>query len=427
MNRRTLLIALCAVALIAALAAWLVLRAPTVAALAMQERPLERSLQFSARVASTSRVDVGATLTGRVGQVNVDQGARVRQGDILLRLETGELSAAVTQAQASVLQGQARLAGLTTTGRSAVQAGLVQAESVAAAAKKELERTRELVARGFLSAARMDEVQRGAAVAMAQRDAALAQQKANTDVGTDVIQAQAQLAQAQAGLEAAQARLAQATISAPMDARVLARAVEPGQIVQPGRALFTLALDGPVQLVGQVDERYLEQLQVGQLAGVRADAFAQQRFEARVLSIAPLVDAQRGAVEVKLGMTKDAPSFLREDMSLSVEVVTGQRTRALVVPASALRGERQQDKATLWRAMDGRVETRAVRLGLSTLDSVEIVEGLAVGDLVLLGAAPQPGSRVRADGQMGATQAAQRSPKTSAEDAGSAMGNAIGR
>ena len=83
--------------------------------------------------------------------------------------------------------------------------------------------------------------------------------------------------------------------------------------------------------------RYLQQLQVGQQAWVRADAFPAQRFAARVRTIAPLVDAQRGSVEVKLSVDQP-PSLLREDMSLSVEVETARRAAALVVPVSALRG-----------------------------------------------------------------------------------------
>jgi HlyD family secretion protein len=141
------------------------------------------------------------------------------------------------------------------------------------------------------------------------RPAAQAQTQANAEAGTDLVQAQAQLALAQAATQAARARLAQATVLAPADARVLVREVEPGQIVQPGKALLSLALAGPTQLVAQVDERFLDQLQVGQKATVVADAFAGQRFAARVLSIAPAVDAQRGAIEVKFALEQHRPPF----------------------------------------------------------------------------------------------------------------------
>lgn len=384
--------------------------------------PLVRSLQFSARVATLSRVDVGSTLTGRVLQVAVAAGAMVKSGDLLARLESDELRATLAQARAGETQAAARLAGLRSTGRSAAQAGVAQAASMLVAAQADLQRTQELMAQGFISQARMDEARRALAVAQAQMDVAAAQRAAVAEPGTDVAQAQAQLALATSAKAAAAARLDQAVLSAPADARVLARAVEPGQIVQPGRALFTLALAGPLQLVAQVDERYLEQLQVGQVASVLADAYPTQRFTARVLSIAPLVDAQRGAIEVRFSVAQP-PAFLREDMTLSVEVETARLEQALVVPAAALRADESAGQS-VWIVRDGRVQARAVRLGLRTLADAEIVDGLSAGDVVLLGPAPQPGKRVRPDT---AAAPAASTDKGSKEDAGAAMSNAMGR
>ena len=414
-----------AVALLVALAVWWVTRAPLVPAASARMAPLVRSLQFSARVATLSRVDVGSTLTGRVQQVAVAAGAMVKSGDMLVRLESDELRAALAQAQASETQAAARLAGLRSTGRSAAQAGVAQAASVLVAAQADLQRTQELMAQGFVSQARLDEARRALAVAQAQLDGAAAQRAAVAEPGADVAQAQAQLALATSARAAAAARLDQAVLRAPADARVLARAVEPGQIVQPGRALFTLALAGPLQLVAQVDERYLEQLQAGQVASVLADAYPTQRFTARVFSIAPLVDAQRGAIEVKFSVAQP-PAFLREDMTLSVEVETARREQALVVPADALRGDTSAGQS-VWLVRDGRVQARAVRLGLRTLAAAEIVEGLSAGDVVLLGPAPQPGKRVRPDTAAALAASTGKGSKGSKEDAGAAMSNAMGR
>lgn len=405
------------VALAVALGAWWFSRAPAVAAVAVQSAPLLRTLQFSARVATASRVDVGATVTGRVLQVWVAEGAAVGAGDVLVQLEGAELQAALDQARASEQQAAARVAGLASSGRQGAEAGVAQADSVLRAAQSEGRRTQDLVAQGFLSPSRLDEAQRAVAVAQAQLDAARAQRAANA--GTDAAQAQAQLSLARAATQAAQARLAQATLRAPAAARVLTRTVEPGQIVQPGRALLTLALTGPLQLVATVDERYLQQLQPGQPANVRADAYPDQRFAAQVLSIAPLVDAQRGAVEVKFSLAQ-APAFLREDMTLSVSVETARRDAALVVPLAALRSD-DGTAATLWLAREGRVEARKVGLGLRTLESAEVLQGLQAGEVVLVGAAPAPGARVRADFSLPLAR------KPAGEDAGSAITNAVGR
>lgn len=409
----------------AALSAWLLARGTLTDAVAPQLAPLVRTLQFSARVATLSRVDVGSTITGRVAQVLVREGDPVRQGQVLIRLEPDELRAALAQAQASERQARARLANLRSTGRIASGAALDQAEATLRAAQAELARVRQLVDQGFVSASRLDEATRAVAVASAQVTSARAQARANEESGTEIAQAQAQLSLASAATAAARARLAQAAIAAPADGRVLVREVEPGQIVQPGKALLSLALAGPTQLVAQVDERFLDQLQPGQAASVVADAFPGQRFAARVLSLAPSVDAQRGAIEVKFSLEPPVPAFLREDMTLSVEVVTGRRDRALVLPLTALREPTSDGVAMVLVAQEGRARERALRLGLRTLDAVEVLEGLSSGEVVLLGQGIEAGDRVRP--QVIPWQPGAAAAKATREDVGSALGNAVGR
>ncbi|WP_426306285.1 efflux RND transporter periplasmic adaptor subunit [Acidovorax facilis] len=428
MNRRWFAVALgAAVLVVAAFTGAMALRGPQVDALLVQSAPLVRTLQFSARVATLSRVDVGSTVTGRVAQVQVTEGAQVRRGEVLVQLESDELAAALAQAVAAERQAQSRLVGLRSSGRSAAQAARAQANATLQAASASLARVQQLVAQGFYSAAQLDEAQRAVDVARAQQLSAQAQVQANADAGTDVVQAQAQLALARAATVAAQARLAQATLVAPADARVLVRDVEPGQIVQPGKALLSLALAGPTQLVAQVDERFLDQLLPGQKASVVADAFAGQRFTARVLTIAPSVDAQRGAIEVKFALEQQAPAFLREDMTLSVEVETARRERTLVLPQAALRGPVEGDQATAMVLEEGRAQARPVRLGLRTLDAVEVLDGLAEGDTVLRGGAVQAGDRVRARPVAWSAGAATAVSPTPGGDAGSALTNAMGR
>lgn len=358
--KRTLIVTgVAAIVLLVAGAAWMMLRAPQVSAVQVKAAPLVRTLQFSARVATLSRVDVGSTVTGRVARVLVRQGDAVRAGQPLIELETDEWRAALAQAQAAQ----------------------VQADATARQARAELERAQALVAQGFVSASRIDEARRGADVAIGQREAAAA------------------------ATQAAQARLAQTRILAPTAARVLTRQAEPGQIVQAGRALLSLALEGPTQLVAQVDERFLEQLRVGQQAHGVADAFPGQRFAAKVISLAPAVDAQRGSIEVKFALEGTPPAFLREDMTLSVEVLTGQRDQALVIPLSALRGAQ-----SVLVAQDGRARLRPLKLGMRSLEAVEVQEGLQAGEFVLLGPQVLEGQRVRAQAiewqQLGAGQAA---------------------
>ncbi|MBK8665760.1 MAG: efflux RND transporter periplasmic adaptor subunit [Burkholderiales bacterium] len=402
----------------AALAAYR-MRPVEVQVVELKRAALQRTLQFSARVATTSRVNVGSTITGRVAAVNVREGDAVRQGQMLLQLETDELRTALAQAQANARQAQARVAGLRASGRMVARAQSEQAAATLRAAERELARTQQLIAQGFISQARLDDARRAVEVARAQQASAQAQVQAVAESGADLAQAQAQQAQSLAAVDAGQARLAQATVRAPTDGRVLLRSVEPGQIVQPGAALLSLALAGPTQLVAQVDERFLDQLQVGQPASVVADAFATQPFAARVRSIAPAVDAQRGAVEVKLAPEQAPPAFLREDMTLSVEVLTGERASALVLPLSAL-----QSDGAVRVLVDGRVQARPVRLGLRTLDAAEVLEGLAEGEQVLVGAAT-PGQRVRA--RVLPWQSAVKHWRGTQDDAASSVMNTMGR
>ena len=422
---RWLLPAGVAVAVLAA-GALLFTRGTPTEAVAAQFAPLVRTLQFSARVETLSRVEVGATVTGRVQEVLVREGDSVRAGQPLVRLEADEARAALAQAVASEQQAQARLAGLRSTGRSATRAQLEQAEANLTAARAELGRVQQLVAQGFLSASRLDDATRAVGVAEAQRDAATAQTQANADRGTDTVQAQAQLQAARAATASARARLGQMLVEAPAAGRVLRRDVEPGQIVQPGRALLGLALDGPTQIVAQVDERFLEQLRVGQRAAVVADAYAGQPLAATVLSIAPAIDAQRGAVEVKFSLDQPPPAFLREDMTLSVEVETARRDRALVLPARAVRQEQGAEKVLV--ANGRRAVERPLRTGLRTLDAVEVLDGVREGEDVLLAPALKAGDRVRV--QRVEWQPA-RSPQArstgGAADAVSPMSQTLGR
>ena len=349
--------------------------------IALEPGLLVRTLQFSGRVATLSRVDVGSTVTGRVVEVPAREGAQVRRGQVLIRLETQELKAAVEQAEAAERQAQATLQATQAT----------------------LQRATLLVVQNFYSAAQLDDAQRALDVAAAQQAAA------------------------RATLTATRARLDQARIQAPADARVLARLAEPGQIVQPGRALMTLALAGPTQLVAQVDERFLDQLRVGQPAMVVADAFAAQPFAAHVQSLSPLVDAQRGAIEVKFALDQRLPDFLREDMTLSIEVETGRRERSLVVPLAALQGASSpySPEADVQVAQNGQVQQRRVRLGLRAQDAVEVLGGLAAGDQVLLQPVVRGDTRVRA--QVVAWKPGSVDARVRGEDAGAALTNAMGR
>jgi HlyD family secretion protein len=393
-RRRRALVAAAMLLALAAAVAWR-LRPSEVDALTTQVQPLARTLQFTARVQTPQRVEIGATITARVAAVPVKEGDAVAAGTALVQLEDDEARAALAQAEASLQQALARRDGQRAVQRPAADAALDQANATFATAERDLARSKELVAQGFVSAARIDEAQRALDIARAQRDSARAAAAAQRERGAETVAADAQLQAAQAAVQVARARLDQAVLRAPAAGRVLLRAVEPGQIVQPGRALLTLGVEGPVELVALVDERFIGQLQLGQGASVVADAFPRQPFDAKVHRLAPAVDAQRGALDVRLRLPGPPPAFLREDMTLSVEVLTGQREAARVLPLRVLRNAADGDRAEVLVAEDGVARVRHIKLGLRTLDRVEVLDGLADADAVLADPSLAEGTRVR--------------------------------
>lgn len=404
-----------ALALAAGIAGWLAWRPLPVQVAPALAGPLVQTLVFTGRVAAQSRVEVGATVTGRVAEVRVREGASVRAGEVLARLDDDEAAAALRQWEAAERTAQARVVAQRELSAPLAVAGLAAADAGLRAAQAELDRTARLVDRGFVSQARLDDARRNVDVAQAQVAQARAQARANAARGSETEQARLRLEEARAASGTARARLAQARILAPADALVLTRSVEPGQVVQPGRVLFTLAIEAPTQLVALVDETSLGRLAPGQRATVIADAYPDTAFEARVRSVSPAIDPQRGAVEVKFSVPLPPP-FLRNDMTLSLEVETARREQTLSVPVQAVqqapRAAAAAPVATPSPAAppatpttpgaavkvvrEGRVAELPVSLGVRTLDRVEVIAGLVEGDAVLLDPTVPVGRRVRA-------------------------------
>lgn len=377
-----------------AVLAWQTQRPEPVPIVIASAAPLLRTVVFSGRVEAPARVELGATVTGRVLEVSVREGDAVRAATVLARLETSELRAQLEQARAALRLAESRLQGQQQVTRPTSDAALEQARANLEAARLEARRSADLFGRGYVSQARVDETQRALRVAQAQLDAASANARAQDAGGTETVQARLRVEEARAAVGLAQARFDQARVLAPADGRIVTRLVDPGQVVQPGRALFGFAADGPTQLVGQADERFLAELALGQPARAVADAFSQQPFDARISRIAPAIDPQRGTVEVTFEVG-DPPSFLREDMTVSMQVLTARRERTLVIPASAVMG--LDIDAAVRLLVDGRIVERRVRTGLRTLDAVEILEGIAEGEAVLRDPLRiEPGRRARA-------------------------------
>ena len=241
-------------------------------------RALQQTVVVSGRVLAPAKIDIGATITARVARVAVQEGDRVAAGQVLIELERTELAAALAQAEAGEAAARTRIVQWREVGAPGAQQLLAQAEANLAIAQQDARRQEDLFRQGFIGAARLDEVKRTLAVAQAQATSARATAAANGAAGSERRLLDDQLAQARAAREAAAARLAQTRIVAPAAGVVLDRAVEPGDIVQPGKRLLGLLQDGDFRLTALIDEKNLGLLKPGQPAVAAADAYPTQRF-----------------------------------------------------------------------------------------------------------------------------------------------------
>jgi len=144
--------------------------------------------------------------------------------------------------------------------------------------------------------------------------------------------------------------------------------------------------------VVQIDEKNLSQLKLGQKALASADAYPAERFAAELFYINPGIDALRGSVEVKLRVP-DPPAYLRQDMTVSVDIEVARRLDALVAPADAV-FDAASGHPWVLAVVDHRATKKPVTLGLKGGGRVEIREGAAVGDR-LIGATAGVGSGER--------------------------------
>ena len=356
-------------------------RGPQVRTLSPVRRDLEQHVVASGRVRVPVRIQVASQLSGLVVAVTAAEGRRVQAGELLIQIDDAEARAAAAQAQAGVAQARARVAQLERVGTIVAAEALREADTNLEQAEAELGRSAELVAKGALPQRELDDARRAVQRAQAQRSAAEAQRVASTPVGTDSRIALTALLEAQARAAGAEARLAQTRLLAPAAGTVLSRAVEPGDLAQPGQTLLVLAADAQTELVFEADERNLPFLATGQAAMAAADAYPERSFSARVSFIAPAIDPQRGSVEVQLSV-EQPPEFLKPDMTVSVDLTTARRAGVLTLPSEAVRGITTSAPWVLV-VEDGHVRRRSISLGLRGDGAVEVLRGVTPGAAVV--------------------------------------------
>jgi HlyD family secretion protein len=344
-------------------------------------RDIVQTVVASGQVQSPNRIEISSQISGNVIEIPVEEGQFVEAGEVLIQLDKAEAQSAVAVAQGALEQAQARLAQLREVQLPQAQQALEQARANQRNALASSERAESLRRSGVVTQVVLDEARRARDVADAQVRSSLVLVTSLSPGGTDYVGAETQIAQAEASLRMATARLGFSTIRAPAEGTLISRNVERGWVVQPGRTLMTLSPVGETQLVVLIDERNLGLVATGQPALAAADAFPKEIFAARLVYINPGVDPQRGAVQVKLAVP-DPPPYLRQDMTVSVDIEVARRADAIVLPSEAVR-DASGTRPWVMKAIDGRAQLQPVEIGIRGAGRIEITSGLEPGDLVI--------------------------------------------
>lgn len=282
------------------------------------------------------RVSPGTKLMGRVALVAVQEGDRVAQGQLLARLDSKDLEAAVVQAEAGIKMAEAQQVNA-----AAMHRRMTVLERRGSATEKNLE-----------------------------------------DATAGLRMAEAGLEQTRANWAAAKVMLSYAEIKAPVSGYVTAKRIEAGDMAAPGMPLFTIEDLSQVKVRAEVPESAIVGLSKGTPARVRIDALNEE-YSGTVDQLVPAGDPRSRTFEVKVGLLNPAGT-IRSNMFARL-LLPGSGRRALSVPRTAVvtRGELT---GLFVLDQDGKARLRWIRLGREKQDRVEVISGLSAGERYL----PEP-------------------------------------
>jgi membrane fusion protein (multidrug efflux system) len=294
---------------------------------------------------ATVRAEVG----GSVISVALEQGQVVRRGQLLARIEARTAGEVVTSAESSV--------------RSQDQALEL--------ARRELARAEKLVTAG----------------AVAERSVEAAR--------NEVVRLESEVASAKSRLITARKTLGDATVVAPISGVVATRTVNAGDVVAPGAELYTIVVPSSIQLQASVPSESLSMVKIGAEVSFEVRGYPDQTFTGKVERISPTADPTTR--QVPIWVTVDNRSGRLVAGLFADGRVTQASKKGLIVPTSVVADLSSQP--SVLRIRDGKVEKVSVRTGLldPQNERVEIVAGLAAGDVLLTGVAQgvTPGTQVK--------------------------------
>jgi HlyD family secretion protein len=327
--------------------------------------------------------------------IGVDKGTKVKEGQVLVRLEDDEYRAQLQQAKGQLANLQARLAEMTNGSRPEEVAGAAANLNVAKTdlenARVTLDRTKNLTAAKVMSTQALDDAQ-------ARYDSAIAKVASLQKVfelvrlGPRVEQMDAvrgQIEQARGAVAFAETQLSNTVIRAPVSGTILERAVEKGEFVTTSFVgdkgakgyVVSLANLNDLQVELDISQNDFAKLGSRQRGVVTTDAFPDRKYEGFIEEISPEANRQKATVQIKVRVAKP-DEFLRPEMNANVAFVSDEKPNAgsapskpvIVVPSSAVR------ENAVFVALGGKAVRRPVKMGAATSQGVRIDDGLVGGE-----------------------------------------------
>lgn len=335
----------------------------TVELAAVKRGDMSESLSVVGNLIGALTVEAVPKAAGRLETVNVKLGDRVSRGQRLAKLDDREIIEQVKQAKASF---------------DVSAATIRQREADLKLAQTNLDRSRSLYERQLIPRQTFDDTDARYQAAAAALDLA-----------------RAQYAQAQARLDELNINLSNTVITSPVSGYVGRRALDPGGWVTPNTTTFISVVDiSFVRLVANVVEKDLRRITAGMKADVAVDAYPGEKFVGRIAQVAPVLDPATRTAQIEVEIP-NPNSRLKPGMYAKVDFVVEHKENTLVVPANAV--IELNGKKGVFLPDEGDVARfKAVTIGMSQPDQVEIVDGIAEGTRVVTtgAAALREGDRV---------------------------------
>jgi HlyD family secretion protein len=372
--------------------------------------PLKVAVDATGRVVPEREVEIKCKASGEITQLPVEVSQAVKQGDLLVQLDPINEERSVKREKAALSMSRAKVAqsrlnlSIAERDYTSEQTRAVSAEKSAEAkaqeAEAKLKRIITLSEKKMASTEELDGAKSASAAAYADWQSAQArvQDIASKKSQVEARQQDITMAESQAEADAltlsdAEQRLADTTVMAPIDGVVASRNVQVGQIIASGinnvgggTAVLTLADLTRIYVLVAVDESDIGKVATGQASRITVDAYPDEVFKGEVVLVATkgLITSNVVTFEVKVEVTGDNRTLLKPEMTANVSIVTKNKLDSLLVPVTALERKKGQSWLTI-QDKDGTSNRRLVTIGDSNSEFVEILKGVEVGELVILG------------------------------------------